>query len=101
MKLSQQNTRFLRLFFSLLGSPNWYQGIDKPTLWQWIYKWRIGFRTAYTIAKEIHLVDYNDSHPYENPLEDDHWSDVATRIVVKAAAISALFFSIVWACNRF
>jgi hypothetical protein len=45
--------------------------------------------------------DYNDKHPYVNPMEDEQWSDVATRIVIKAAAISALLFSIVWACNRF
>jgi hypothetical protein len=42
-----------KLFFSLLGDRNWYEGIDKPTFYQWIYGWRIGFKTAYKVAKII------------------------------------------------
>ena len=43
------------LFFKYLGSANWYHGIDKPTLWQRIYKWRIGPSTAWALVKLIIL----------------------------------------------
>jgi len=46
--------RYLRSFFSILGTGNWYVGIDKPTFWQWLYAWRIGFKTAHDVCK-IHL----------------------------------------------
>lgn len=51
--------RCLILFFKLWGTANWYQGIDKPTLWQRIYKWRISPKTAWTLAKGIWLDDYS------------------------------------------
>jgi len=34
--------RFLRIFFAFLGTPCWYEGIDKPTTWQRLWGWRIG-----------------------------------------------------------
>jgi hypothetical protein len=42
-----------RCIFALkfVGSPNWYQGIDKPTFAEWLYKWRIGWGTAWQLAK--------------------------------------------------
>ena len=33
--------KFIRLFFKMLGTPAWYQGIDHPTFWQ-----RITWRTT-------------------------------------------------------
>lgn len=39
---------------NLVGSPNWYQGIEHPTLYQRIYKWRIGFNTAWKVSGIIH-----------------------------------------------
>lgn len=47
--------RFILAFFDFLGTPNWYQGIDKPNFYQRIYKWRIGFKTAYILSKNIWL----------------------------------------------
>lgn len=38
------------LSLRLLYAANWYQGVDKPNLWQRFYKWRIGFKTAYKVA---------------------------------------------------
>ena len=46
-------------FFNYLGTANWYQGIDKPTLWQRIYKWRISPKTAWTLAKGIWMDGYS------------------------------------------
>ena len=34
----------------LVGTANWYQGVDKPSFWQWLYKWRVSWRTAYKVA---------------------------------------------------
>lgn len=42
-----------RAFFNFLGTRNYYQGIDKPTLWQWLYTWRIGPGTAWKLACNI------------------------------------------------
>jgi hypothetical protein len=47
--------RFLRLFFSLLWGANWYVGVDRPNVWQWLYGWRIGFRTAFEVSRKINL----------------------------------------------
>ena len=27
------------------GGKNWHEGIDKPNLYQYIYKWRLGLKT--------------------------------------------------------
>lgn len=43
----------IRFFFSLWGTRNWYEGIDKPNLWQWIYKWRISPSTAWSVSSSI------------------------------------------------
>ncbi|MFS0489924.1 hypothetical protein [Leadbetterella byssophila] len=51
--------RCLISFFNYWGTANWYQGIDKPTLWQRIYKWRISPKTAWTLAKGIWLDGYS------------------------------------------
>ena len=40
----------IMFFIQLWGTANWYEGIDKPTLWQRIYKWRISPKTAWKIA---------------------------------------------------
>ena len=37
-------------FFTILGTPNWYHRIDKPTLYQRIYKWRIGIKMAFKLT---------------------------------------------------
>ena len=34
----------------LVGTANWYQGVDKPSFWQWLCKWRVSWRTAYKVA---------------------------------------------------
>lgn len=47
--------RYLRAVLYFVGTPHWAQGIDKPTLWQYVYQWRIGFGTAHALAKLIHL----------------------------------------------
>jgi hypothetical protein len=36
-----------------LGARNYYQGIDKPNIWQWLYTWRIGPCTAWNLASNI------------------------------------------------
>ena len=46
-------------FFNYWGAANWYQGIDKPTLWQRFYKWRISPKTAWTLAHGIWLGGYS------------------------------------------
>ena len=38
---------------------NWYQGVDEPTLWQRLYKWRISPKTAWTLANGIWLDGYS------------------------------------------
>jgi hypothetical protein len=43
------------LFFSLLGSRMWYEGIDKPNLIQKVLLWRVGPTTAWSVAKLIWL----------------------------------------------
>ena len=50
-------SRFARrsLFvLSLLGTPNYYKGIDKPTFLQWLYKWRLNLKTAIEVDKILH-----------------------------------------------
>lgn len=42
-------------------------------------------------------IPHEEKFGYQNSLETDHWSDVATRILIRAVAIVALAFSIVWA----
>jgi hypothetical protein len=43
----KRRIRFWCLFFDYLGSQNYYEGIDKG---HW-YKTRIGFKTAWKLAK--------------------------------------------------
>ena len=43
--------RFLRIFFSFLGTPCWYEGIDKPTMYQRLWGWRIGPVMAWRLAR--------------------------------------------------
>jgi hypothetical protein len=45
--------QFIRCFFIMWGTSNWYVGVDKPTLWQRIYGWRISPSSAVRIAKQI------------------------------------------------
>ena len=40
-------------FFRMWGTANWYQGIENPTLWQRVYKWRVGIISAARIAYQI------------------------------------------------
>jgi hypothetical protein len=40
----------LIFFLKLLGTRNYYEGVDKPNPYQWIYKWRIGVKTAWKVA---------------------------------------------------
>ena len=48
---NKMNTiQFIRLFFKMLGTPAWYQGIDHPTFWQRI-TWRTSPATAWKVAK--------------------------------------------------
>ncbi|OPZ01048.1 MAG: hypothetical protein BWZ11_01890 [Bacteroidetes bacterium ADurb.BinA395] len=43
--------RFLRIFFAYLGTPCWYEGIDKPTMYQRLWGWRIGPVMAWRLAR--------------------------------------------------
>jgi hypothetical protein len=45
--------QFTRCFLNLIGTRNWYEGIDKPNFIQWIYKWRVSIKTAFKISKII------------------------------------------------
>lgn len=60
LKLAQIKACFLafvkRSFFviNLWGTANWYQGIDKPTFWQRLYKWRTSLSTAIKVDKILH-----------------------------------------------
>lgn len=44
----------IKTFWSMLYSANWYQGIDKPNFYQKYYKWRLGIKTSWEVAKIIH-----------------------------------------------
>lgn len=41
-------------FMKLAGTRNYYQGIDKPTFWQWLFKWRLSVKTAWKVSKIIY-----------------------------------------------
>lgn len=43
----------IKLFLNLLGTSNWYHGVDKPNLYERIYKWRLGVNTSWEVAKII------------------------------------------------
>lgn len=43
----------LKSWWYFLGTRNYYLGIDKPTLWQSLYTWRIGPGTAWKLACNI------------------------------------------------
>jgi hypothetical protein len=32
------------------GTPNWYKGVDEPTFSQWLWKWRVGLKTAWQLS---------------------------------------------------
>lgn len=51
MKKSIEHIIFI---FNLWGTPNWYKGIDTPTFWQWVYKWRISLKTAIEISNILY-----------------------------------------------
>ena len=58
---TKQKDNVVRCFiawFTFVGTANWYQGIDEPTLWQRIYKWRISPKSAWTLANGIWLDGY-------------------------------------------
>ena len=40
-------------FIALVGGRNWYEGVDEPTLWQRLYKWRVSPKTAWTLTRRI------------------------------------------------
>jgi len=42
--------RRLICFFKLWGTSNYYEGIDKPTAWQWLYSWRLSAKTAWKVS---------------------------------------------------
>ena len=46
---------FVLGFFNVLGTPNYYQGVQKVSFYEKYYKFRIGFKTAYKVSKIIHL----------------------------------------------
>lgn len=46
MEIGNKLFKKIIFFINFIGTPNWYQGIDKPTFYEWIYKWRIGFKTT-------------------------------------------------------
>jgi len=54
MKRLISNVKRSFFILDLWGTPNWDQGIDKPTFWQWLYKWRISLGTAIEIDKILH-----------------------------------------------
>ena len=44
----------IRYAFRLWGTANWYQGIDKPTFWQWTYVWRMSWKTSWKVATIVY-----------------------------------------------
>lgn len=106
MKLSQQNneTPFeLKSCYDcahLIAKVNWWCGCKEAVKARgtaipgcihcpyWSPDWSM-------IKKEP--IPYEEKNGYHNSLETDYWSDVATRILIRAVAIVALAFSIVWA----
>ena len=58
MKSKLRNSAgFIALFFSLVFRLNYYEGIDKPNLWQWLFAWRISPKTAWDVASIIWFRD--------------------------------------------
>ena len=47
--------RFIICIYKLVGTRNWYEGIDKPNIYQWIYRWRVSLGTAIKVSKIIWL----------------------------------------------
>lgn len=41
-------------FLKYFGTLNYYKGVDKLTLWDWLYKYRIGISTTWRLVKLIH-----------------------------------------------
>lgn len=41
----------IRFLLKFIGTRNWYQGVDHPTLWEWMYKWRLYYSTACELYK--------------------------------------------------
>jgi hypothetical protein len=46
-----KKNKMIRLFLSLVWSLNYYEGVDKPTFWQWLYAWRVKPSTAWKVSK--------------------------------------------------
>ena len=46
----------LRLFFRYLYTLDHYHGVEKITIWGYIYKKRIGVRRAWRISKELNKI---------------------------------------------
>lgn len=44
-----------RLYFFLkyFGCLNYYKGVDNLSVWDWLYRYRIGFATAWSLAKHL------------------------------------------------
>lgn len=62
--------KVLRCFiamFTFIGTANWYQNVDKPTFYQRLYSWRIGPKTAWTLASGIWLNTYSKYKCHESP----------------------------------
>ncbi len=43
--------KFIKSFFYFFGCRNWWQGCEKVSLWDRIYKRRVGIDTAYELSK--------------------------------------------------
>lgn len=58
-ELDKNVVRCFFAWFTFVGTANWYKGIDKPTFWQRVYKWRISPKTAWTLAHGLWLDGYS------------------------------------------
>lgn len=45
--------RFSMSFLNYLGTKNWHEGVDKPSLYQRAYKWRISPATSWKLSRMI------------------------------------------------
>lgn len=45
--------KLIKTFLKYVGRLYYYRKIDKPTFWQWLYKWRLGPGTTWTLSKII------------------------------------------------
>lgn len=49
----------LLFVLNLTGTKAWYQGVDKPNIWQRLYKWRTSLKTSIEIYKILHNEKHN------------------------------------------